>query len=139
MITHIFIKNHTFVQKVLTKTQFWHQSRAITLKLDDEIYLFTIPKHTFPISTLMQILKKINQILAKIESKNEFLTSIKGHNSSLNWRNLPIYNPKPLLPNIKSYTKFKENRSLKKIDQKMLKIESWNKGWRTDGRTDTQT
>ena len=49
--------------------------------------------------------------MLKTESGNKFLTSIKGHNSGLNWRNLPIYNPKPLLPNINSNTKFGENRS----------------------------
>ena len=41
----------------------------------------------------------------------QFLTSIKGHNSKVIWRNLPIYNPKPLLAGINSYAKFEENRS----------------------------
>ena len=41
----------------------------------------------------------------------QFLTSIKGHNSKVIWRNLPIYNPKSLLAGINSYAKFEENRS----------------------------
>ena len=41
----------------------------------------------------------------------QFLTSIKGHNSKVVRRNLPIYNPKPLLVGINSYAKFEENRS----------------------------
>ena len=72
--------------------------------------------------------------MLKIECGNEFLTSIKVHNSGLNCRNLPIYNPKPLLPNINSYTKFEENWS------KMLKKESGNEALmdgQKDGQTDT--
>ena len=132
------------------------------------------------ISILIQSLKKISQKMLKIESRNKYPTSIKGHSSGLNWRNLPIYDPKPILPNINSYTKFEENRSkmlkiesgkefltsikgnnliddiypstisnhfflistliqnLKKISQKMWKIESGNKTL-ADGETDTQT
>ena len=73
--------------------------------------------------------------MLKIESGNEFLTSIKGHNSGLNCRNLPIYNPKPLLPNINSYTKFEENRSKNAQDKERKR----SADGRTDGRTDTPT
>ena len=92
----------------------------MTLDLIDEIYSSSIPNHSFIISTLIQSLKKIGQKMLKIESGNKFLTSIKGHNSGLNCQNLPIFNPKPLLLNINSYTKFEENLS------KMIKIESGN-------------
>ena len=69
----------------------------------------------------------------KDSERKKFLTSIKGHNTRLNWRNLPIYNPKPLLPKINWNIKFKDNRS------EMVKIETETKCWRTDRRTDTQT
>ena len=48
--------------------------------------------------------------MPKIESENKFLTSIKGYNSVLIRQNLPICNPRTLLPNIDSHTKFEENR-----------------------------
>ena len=73
--------------------------------------------------------------MLKIESGNEFLTSIKGHNSGLNWRNLPIYNPKPLLPNINSYTKFEENRSKNAQDREQKRSADGRTDRRTDGRT----
>ena len=73
------------------------------------------------INSLIQSLKKIGQKTPKKESGNKLLMPIKGHNSRLNWRNLPIFNPKPLLSNINLI------QSLKKIGQKMLKIESGNK------------
>ena len=66
--------------------------------------------------------------MLKIESRNEFLTSIKGQNSGLNWRNLSIYNPKPLLPNINSYTKFEENRSKNAQDRELKQIYNVNQG-----------
>ena len=60
--------------------------------------------------------------MLKIEHRNQFSTLIKGNNSVLIWRNLPIYNPKPLLPNINSNTNFElissknaENRARKLI------------------------
>ena len=65
--------------------------------------------------------------MLKIESGNKLLTSNKGHNSRLNLRNLPIYNPKPLLPNINSYTKFEENRSKNAQDRELKRS--------ADGRT----
>ena len=67
--------------------------------------------------------------MRKIEHRNQFSTGIKGNNSVPIWRNLPIYNPKPLLPNINYYAKFE------KICQEMLQIESRNEVV-TDGQTD---
>ena len=78
----------------------------------------------------MQSLKNVGKKMAKIESKNEFLTSIKGHNSGLNRQNLPIYNSKPLLPNINSYTKFEENRSKDAQDRERKRTDN-----KTDGRS----
>ena len=49
--------------------------------------------------------------MQKNESENKFLMSIKGYNSVLNiCQNLPICNPRTLLHNIDSHTKFEENR-----------------------------
>ena len=48
--------------------------------------------------------------MPKIESENKFLTTIKGYNSEVIGRNLPICNPRTLLHNIDSQTKFEENR-----------------------------
>ena len=45
--------------------------------------------------------------MPKIEHRSQYLTYIKGNNSVFIWRNLPIYDPKPLLSNIE----FEENRS----------------------------
>ena len=58
---------------------------------------------------LDQSLKKIGKKKPKIESENKFLTSIKGYNSVLICQNLPICNPRTLLHNIDSHTKFEEN------------------------------
>ena len=100
----------------------------MTLDLIDEIYSSSIPNHSFIISTLIQSLKKIGKKIIKIESGNEFLTSIKGHNSGLNCQNLHIYNSKPLLPNINSYTKFEENRSKTAQDRERKRIFNVNQG-----------
>ena len=63
--------------------------------------------------------------MSKIESENQFLMTIKG-------RNLPICNPRTLLPNINSDSNFEENWL------KMLPAESENDA-QTDGRTDERT
>ena len=64
--------------------------------------------------------------------KKQFLTSIKGRNSVLICQNLPICNPRTLLPNVNSHSKFEENWL------KMLPAESENNAL-TDGRTDAGT
>ena len=81
---------------------------AITLYLFVEIYPSAIPRHYFSISTLIPSLKKISKKNAK-DSENNFITSIKGYNSVHVCQNLPICNPKTLLHNIDSHTKFEEN------------------------------
>ena len=58
----------------------------------------------------MQSLKKIGKEMPKIQSENQFITPIKGHNSVLICRNLSICNTKTLPYNINSYTQFEENR-----------------------------
>ena len=108
------------------------QSRAITLDFIDKIYPSTIPYHSFLISTLIQRLKKIGHKMLKIESGNEFITSIKAITLYLIDEIYPF-----TIPN-HSFLISTLIQSLKKIGQKMLKIESGNEALtdrRMDGRT----
>ena len=61
------------------------------------------------------------QIVLKILSKNQFLTSIKGRNSFANLRKTMIYNTNIDLVNDNVYTKFGLNRSIRfqDIEQKL--------------------
>ena len=72
MIIIFLSKSIHLFKKYSAKRDFEHQSN------DDIFYPAAIPKHTFPISTLMQSLKKIGQKMARIESINKFLISTKG-------------------------------------------------------------
>ena len=72
--------------------------------------IFNAKKIILKLDLFMQSLKKIGKEMPKIESENQFITSIKGHNSLLIFRNLSICNIKTLLFNINSYTQFEENR-----------------------------
>ena len=66
--------------------------------------------------------------MPKIESENQFLTSIKGYNSVLICQNLPICNPRTLLHNIDSHTKFEENQYRNAKDGKWKPISNVNQG-----------
>ena len=55
--------------------------------------------------------------MLKKEPGNKILTLIKGHNSVHIRQNLPIFNPRPLLLDMNSYTKFEENRSINAQDR----------------------
>ena len=72
--------------------------------------------------------------MPKIKNENQFLMSIKGHNSVvLICHNLPICNPKTLLPNINSYTKSEEHlKNAPGRERTYLRTE-------TDRQTDTRT
>ena len=70
--------------------------------------------------------------MSKIESENQFPTSVKSHNSVLICQNLPIFNPKTLLPILTLIP------SLKKSGYKMHPVESENEAL-TDGPTDGRT
>ena len=61
------------------------------------------------------------QLVLKILSKNQFLTSIKGCNSFSNLRKTMIYNTNIDLVNDNVYTKFGLNRSIRfqNIEQKL--------------------
>ena len=54
----------------------------------------------------IQNLVEFCPLVLKILSGNEILTSIKGHNSVTNLRNLPLYNPNLDIINVNVYTKF---------------------------------
>ena len=54
----------------------------------------------------IQILVKFCLLVLKILSGNEILTSIKGRNSVVNLRNLPLYNPNLGIIYVNAYTKF---------------------------------
>ena len=71
--------------------------------------------------------------MTKIESENQFLTSIKGRNSVLICQNVPLCNTRTLLPNINSHSKFEENW-LKNAPSRVKMMR-----WQTDGGTDGQT
>ena len=54
----------------------------------------------------IQNLVKFCPLFLKILSRNEILTSIKGHNSVVNLRKITLYNPNLDLINVNVYTKF---------------------------------
>ena len=54
----------------------------------------------------IQNLVKFCPLVLKILSRNEILTSIKGHNSVAKLQNLPLYNPNLDIINVNVYTKF---------------------------------
>ena len=66
--------------------------------------------------------------MPKIESENQFLMSIKGYNSVFICQNLPICNPRTLLQNIDSHTKFEENRLGDVKDREWKPISNVNQG-----------
>ena len=84
-----------------------------SVELLKELQAFNIPHHGMKIilklDLSMQSLKKIGKEMPK-RVKNQFITSIKGHNSVLICRNLSIPITKTLHFNIISYTQFEENR-----------------------------
>ena len=74
----------------------------------------TPPRNLFDTKTIHKS-GAINQMkkMPKIEKKtseNKFLMSIKGYNSVLACQNLPICNPRTIIHNIDSHTKFEKNR-----------------------------
>ena len=81
---------------------------AAVMKHTTPLDIFNAKKITLKLDLFMQSLNKIGKEMPKIESKKQFITSIKGHNSVLICQNLPICNPRTLLYNIDSHTKFEE-------------------------------
>ena len=97
-------------------------TRAITLR-SFEIYPSTIPNHSLSVSSHMQSLKKIGQKLLKLESGNQqnaFLTraiTLKVVFDEIYPSTIPNH----------SLSVSTHMQSLKKIGQKLLKLESGNK------------
>ena len=60
----------------------------------------------------IQNLVKFCPLVIKILSGNEILTSIKGHNSVANLRNLTLYNPDLDIIYVNMYTKFSKILSI---------------------------
>ena len=54
----------------------------------------------------IQNLVKFCLLVLKVMSGNEILIAIKGHNSVVNLRNLPLYSPNLDIINVNVYTKF---------------------------------
>ena len=82
---------------------------------------FTIPTEILLLIMCIQTLVSFCQFVLKILSKNQILTSIKGHNSLANLRKTTIYNTKVDLVDDNVFTKFGLNRSIryKDIEQKL--------------------
>ena len=57
----------------------------------------------------VQNLVKIHLFILKILSGNVILTSVKGHNSVMNWRKWTLNNPELDVVNINAYAKLGQN------------------------------
>ena len=88
-----------------------HQSRAITL--------YIVNGQNIPIcNPIMLFLNSLSISKSlKIYDLKCKTTESKVHNSISFCRKLPIYNPKPLLTHMNSYTKFEENCSINAQDR----------------------
>ena len=76
----------------------------------------------------IQNLVKFCPLVFKILSGNKILTSIKGHNSVANLRNLPLYNPSLDIINVNVYTKFGEILSIGSQDIERKQNSDINQG-----------
>ena len=76
----------------------------------------------------IQNLVKFCPLVLKILSGNEILTSIKGHNSVANLRNLPLYNPNLDIFNVNVYTKFDSILSIGSQDIERKRNSDINQG-----------
>ena len=76
----------------------------------------------------IQILVKFCQLVLKILSGNEILTSIKGRNSLVNLRNLTLYNPNLAIIYVNVYTKFGEILSIGSQDIERKRNSNLNQG-----------
>ena len=75
--------------------------------------------------------------MSKIESENQFLTSIKGGNSVLICQNLPIYNPRTLLPNINSHSKVSKGAKIRNRYNQVPHLTQDTNGKVTDSQLNT--
>ena len=71
---------------------------------------------------------KFCALVLKILSENEIMTSIRGHNSVANLRNLPLYNPNLDIINGNVYTKFGKILSIGSQDIERKRNSDINQG-----------
>ena len=76
----------------------------------------------------IQNLVKFYPLVLKILRGSKILTSIKGHNSVANFRNLSLYNPNLDIINVNVYTKFGQILSLGSQDIERKRNSDINKG-----------
>ena len=76
----------------------------------------------------IQILVTFCPLVLKILSGNEILTSIKGHNSVVNLRNLTLYNPNLDIIYVNVYTKFGKILSIGSQDIERKRNSNTNQG-----------
>ena len=76
----------------------------------------------------LQNLVQFCPLVLKILSGNEILTSIKGHNSVANLRNLPLYYPNLDIINVNVYTKFGQILSIGSQDSERKRNSNINQG-----------
>ena len=95
-----FEENRQKMSKIESENKFLTSIKGYNSVLLVKIYRSAIREHSFTISTLIRSLKKIGIGMPKIESEPQFLTSIKGRTSALICHNLPICNPRTLLPQL---------------------------------------
>ena len=95
-------------------------SRAVNLLQICEKLCFTIPTLILSMIMCLQNLVKLCPFILKILSKNQILTSIKGHNSVANLRKIMLYIPNIDLVNDNVDTRFGLNLSIcsQDIEQK---------------------
>ena len=78
----------------------------------------------------------ILQIVEELEAKNHFLTTDKCHNSVINYRNMPINNPKRDILDTNAYAKFECKSVYKYLSYRMETKCGWTDIWTMDGRMD---
>ena len=76
----------------------------------------------------IQILVKFCPLVLKILSGNEILTSMKDHNSVVNFRNLKLYNPNLDIIYVNVYTKFGQILSIGSQDIERKRNSNTNQG-----------
>ena len=90
--------------------------------------IYSLKALLLKISTCIQSWNTIVQKMREIEHWNQFSTWIKGNNSVIIWRNLSIFNPKPLLLNTNSHAKFAGNWPKNARDRALKPIFYTNQG-----------
>ena len=131
-----FTEIRLFILRYRPKMHLGHKSRAITLLFLNEIIPLAIPYHSSPIPMSMQSLKIIGTKGTKVKARKR---SAKHFWHSSRAMTLLFQNEiSPLAIPYHSFPIPMSMQSLKKIGQKVLKLEHGNEAL-TDGRTDRRT